>query len=601
MEIKLIKNISIGGTQIPEIISFKLEQKFNAHHYFEMVFDHGFLGKSNVIQLDDSRNLLGKTLKAAFGYETGKQQKFAGVVTNIEFAQSQNAYGVIIASGYSPTILLDSGPAMGSYLDKTLSAIVKLATRGIPVNDFNLQINPDRKKPVEYMIQYGESDFEFLNRLSADYYEWFFYDGENLNFGKPNQQKEVDVTYGIDIQSLQYGMHVAPIKNSRFSYNAKQDELLRSQGSPSGVSRPDLAHAVQAANSVFGKPFSYPPSIRIDNTSEMKDLVDNEEKANVGQLLKISGRGNNPALTIGSIADVKMSLPKGRGFTSENLGKFLITAVTHFIDDRQMYHHTFEGVVSTTERLPVKERHRPAPDLQLADVVDNADPLKQGRVKVKFKWPYGNNDPTDWIRSMTPDAGSSSTVIQNRGFVFVPEKGDQVIVGFEDGNITRPVVMGSVFHGKNGIGGQLDNNSKTLTTKSGHILTLDDSAGITLMDKTRLNHVSIDGKNAITVTSDQTITLQTGAVKIVMDKELDKITIQAKNIEILASDDFKLRGDSGGAPVKAGSMEFDEKLLISAQSELSVSGQSALNLTGDSVSLTGTETRIDGSPVKINS
>ena len=173
------------------------------------------------------------------------------------------------------------------------------------------------------------------------------------------------------------------------------------------------------------------------------------------------------------------------------------------------------------------------------------------------------------------------------------------MIGFEDGNIARPIVMGSVFHGKNGIGGSSNNDRKSLTTKSGHTLSMDDSGGILVKDKTDLNFIAIDGKNAITVNTDNNITLQTGKVMIIMDKEKDKIIIQAKNIEIRAADDFLLTGD--GAPARNGKMEFDEKLQISSQNELSMVGGSSAKLNGKEVTITGARTSIDGSPVKINS
>jgi type VI secretion system secreted protein VgrG len=227
MEIKLVKDINIGRKNIAYIISFELQQSFNAHHYFELRFNHDLLGAPGLINLDDSRDFVGKTLSASFGYTTGKQQKFAGVVTKIELTQSHGYHGVIIASGYSPTILIDRGPDLGSYYNKTLDAIAMLATHDTPANDLRIVSNSDRKKPVDYVMQYQESDFNFLNRLSAEYYEWFYYDGETLNFGKPTKQAEVALVYGRDVQSLKYGIEVAPIKNNRFAYNPQQDELIR--------------------------------------------------------------------------------------------------------------------------------------------------------------------------------------------------------------------------------------------------------------------------------------------------------------------------------------------------------------------------------------
>ncbi|MBF1623180.1 phage baseplate assembly protein V, partial [Prevotella sp.] len=58
---------------------------------------------------------------------------------------------------------------------------------------------------------------------------------------------------------------------------------------------------------------------------------------------------------------------------------------------------------------------------------------------------------TGWVRVMTPDGGSSSDVKSNRGFVFIPEVGDQVLLGFRHGDPARPYVMGSLFNGVTGM------------------------------------------------------------------------------------------------------------------------------------------------------
>jgi len=67
--------------------------------------------------------------------------------------------------------LIDRGPDLGSYLDKTLDDIVMLATNDTPQNDLRIISNATRKNSIDYVIQYRESDFDFLNRLSGEYYE----------------------------------------------------------------------------------------------------------------------------------------------------------------------------------------------------------------------------------------------------------------------------------------------------------------------------------------------------------------------------------------------------------------------------------------------
>ena len=42
---------------------------------------------------------------------------------------------------------------------------------------------------------------------------------------------------------------------------------------------------------------------------------------------------------------------------------------------------------------------------------------------------------------MAPDAGSSSKVSKNRGFMAIPEVGDQVTINFQHNHPDRPFVM----------------------------------------------------------------------------------------------------------------------------------------------------------------
>lgn len=113
MEINFIKEISIEGNVISHFSSFTLQQEFNAHHYFELRFNHDQIGTPGVITLDNSRDYVGKTLSATFGVGLDKMQKFAGIIKKVELSQSDGYHGVLVVSGFSPTILLDRGPDLG--------------------------------------------------------------------------------------------------------------------------------------------------------------------------------------------------------------------------------------------------------------------------------------------------------------------------------------------------------------------------------------------------------------------------------------------------------------------------------------------------------
>ena len=539
MEKKLITEINIEDKEITHFASFTLKQAFNEHHYFELRFNHDQMGAPGLISLDDSRDFVGKTLTASFGYSQEGMQNFIGLVSKVELSQSHGYHGIIIVSGYSPTILIDRGPDLGSYLDKDLNEIVKLATKDTPANDLSVAVNAARRSSIDYIIQYKESDFAFLNRLSAEYHEWFFYDGRRLNFGKPDVQNEISLFYGRDVQEMQYAMEIAPIKNKRFAYSPKQDEMLQSESSGKVNGTPDLSHAIKASNLTYSKTFNQPSLIRVDNGNDIKNLVDNEEKANTSELLKVTAKGDNAELSIGSIAEITMSLRKELAFTSESLGKFLITGINHHINENGKYSNTFEGKIATTERILVKNFEKPQPDMQLADVIDNNDPEGQGRIKVKFKWECLTNDVTEWLRVVTPSAGVGERGI-NRGYFAIPEIDDQVMIAFEEGNIARPVVMGSVYHSASVDSSPLiKNHLKSIITRSGHLLEFDDSEGtqgIKLTDMHQ-NIIYIDTKgNNITITALENMTLNCKNMQINVGENMD--TNVGKNISESAGENI---------------------------------------------------------------
>ena len=121
---------------------------------------------------------------------------------------------------------------------------------------------------------------------------------------------------------------------------------------------------------------------------------------------------------------------------------------------------------------------------QQATVLSNTDPENKGRVQVQLQWQKGLGKSTNWIRVQTPDAGSSRKVKSNRGFVCIPEEGDSVMVGFDYGDPNRPYVMGSVFSELTGAGGGEGNKGKSITSRSGCAMKLDDANGsVILQDK----------------------------------------------------------------------------------------------------------------------
>lgn len=178
--------------------------------------------------------------------------------------------------------------------------------------------------------------------------------------------------------------------------------------------------------------------------------------------------------------------------------KLMILEVTHEVDARGYYDGQFEAIAADTGFIPRPEFETPRAEAQFAKVISNTDPLNQGRVQVQFDWQNGP-DISEFIRVMSPDAGSSDKVNKNRGFMSVPEVGDQVIVNFVHQHPDRPFVMGGMFHGRVGAGGGIGNNIKSLSTRSGNKLELNDGAGSVYLTDQGGANMKFDGAgNAVT-------------------------------------------------------------------------------------------------------
>jgi uncharacterized protein involved in type VI secretion and phage assembly len=99
-----------------------------------------------------------------------------------------------------------------------------------------------------------------------------------------------------------------------------------------------------------------------------------------------------------------------------------------------------------------------ADQLVIGVVTDNKDPDKLGRVKVK----YPLLDPeveSGWARIAWGAAGNA------RGTVAIPHVNDEVAVGFEHGDVRRPVILGTLFNGVDKPGADLVKDSSSVAAR----------------------------------------------------------------------------------------------------------------------------------------
>jgi uncharacterized protein involved in type VI secretion and phage assembly len=210
------------------------------------------------------------------------------------------------------------------------------------------------------------------------------------------------------------------------------------------------------------------------------------------------------------------------------------------------------------------------------------DPDDLGRVKVKYAW-LGEIE-SHWVRVAAPMAGAQ------RGFYYLPEINDEVLVAFEHGDPHYPVIIGSLWNGTDKPpkpnsavvqGGVV--NERIIQSRSGHVVILDDTNGsekITIRDKTEKNEIIIsssDNSMAINVEGDFTVTAKG---KITLTSTLDMALESKANSKINAGANLSVEA-TGSSTVKGVQLTLEG----TAKSELkapmvSVNGNAMVEVKG---------------------
>ena len=518
--------VTVKGEE-QKFVSLHLRQGFNRHHTFTVVVN--YLSPNNTFQQTPEKFIgyIGETASISFVHrQTGESYDFEGIITQVEMIGSMGETGGVAIHGTSPTILYENNRTLDSWMDQSLSTIIKEATQ--EYGKVNLVSNPKYATPIPYMAQYNESVFDFMNRLSALYGEWFYYDGTKVYFGKPDRDNTEKIVYDMDLEEVRLVANLVPGKSARYDYVAQENK----QHNADTPAKPDGMNDLQSiAHSCSEKAYTAKTTSSADphvtDKAELDEQMRIVKNASGANLLNIKGIGKTCRIRIGEIIDVsfpdRMKLPP--------LGKFRIVGIEHEVHRDGHYSNSFVGVPDGTVHIPVPDVKRPLALPELATVKENNDDKGQGRVKVAFDW-QKNGKTTNWIRVQTPNAGVSGAVPKNRGWVFVPEVGDQVMVSYEHGNPDGPYVTGSVFHSGSGKGGDKDNKVKSIITRSGNAIVFDDETGsIVITDQTGKQLIMLDGTDAITVMAKRSITLTNEAESvIVMDDK--SIGLQADTIAL---------------------------------------------------------------------
>lgn len=454
--------------------------------------------------------------------------EFKGVITSASASRTRSEY-IINVEARSWDVLLIDNPNCKSYEDMQLKDIVADVFENEP--SLPNKIDARHSDIIPYTVQYNETNYEFLCRLARRYGEWLYNDGTRLVFGKIQEGESVQLGYpskDVPSYSVRMQMQHVPFKHVISSYNANassvkagKDEMQKSMNA--------LNDSVyDASNKNYTKETWQNLHSGGYANSDSRDTVlaiasKTQARGERANMLIYEGETYCSNLKLGGkvvIKDNYIAEGDTNNKSEVNQDEILIIGLEHIFTADEQYRNSFQGIPSACDYPPYisQEVYPHCPPCR-ATVKENEDPNSLGRIRVQFAWQkeQDENMMTPWIRIIQPYSGGG------KGFSFIPEIDEEVLVDFEGGNAERPYISGMLFNGVDAPDNNWliqHNEVKAIRTRNGHTIEFHDHGDqghITIYDNRQNNYkitlsatdrsINIEAKADITFKAGNNVTL----------------------------------------------------------------------------------------------
>jgi uncharacterized protein involved in type VI secretion and phage assembly len=405
----------------------------------------------------------------------------------------------------------------------------------------------------EFFQQSAETDWDFVTRLARVNDYRVFVKDNTLHFQKPatGAGSPIELTWQQELVSFRprfSGVQQVDTVTVR-NWDPKNKQTITgtasnaSTTSSPGIRRSQIASDLGGGTTLVAN--------RLAATSgEADGIAKSALQGQAEAFAEAEGVAfGNPDVKAGCKVSIK-------GVGTKFGGTYLVTSSTHLYRGKTGYQTSFQ-ITGGSDRGLLDLLHPPAKhdwsaNLVVGVVTNNNDPEQMGRVRVKYP-SLSDSEEGAWARVASMSAGNA------RGMMMLPQPDEEVIVGFEHGDTRRPIVIGSVFNGKDKPGPDLLQNQ-------------DGSFGLLSNEKAHIH-----AKKDVEIKSDQALLIE--ITKDATTKAQGKIEQEA----------------SQGTKLKAGTTYE-----IEAGSSMTLKGMSVTVEASASLTLKGATVDIQGSgPVNI--
>ncbi|WP_281647500.1 type VI secretion system tip protein TssI/VgrG [Parendozoicomonas sp. Alg238-R29] len=573
----------------------------------------------------EAPDLLGQSMAINYrpGLQGSRQQarNFHGVITDIALLHSREADNLQTCRlTLRPWLqLLDLRDNCRIFQNQNSKKIITslLSEHGLG-GDCTFK-NSGSPKERNYCAQYNETDFVFIDRLLREEgMHWFFHHESNkhqLIVGDSNQSFQKccdDLEYYRDATDLENALthwqpHLQLQMNTQTSgsYTDEQAEVISS--SPANSRHHWNSNLKLAAYRYSGHGRDR------DQTAELARF---QMESKDCRYLQIQGRSAEPSLQAGGRFKLARHPDKSQ------IRDYLLLSVKHCIESTEKRQGVEYSNQFTCQPVDWPFRPYPAhpvhiPGLQSATVTgpDNSEAHTddQGRIMVRFHWDREDN-PDDhsscWLRVLQPMAGDSF------GCHTLPRVGQEVLVGFLNGEADQPVVVGCLYNGRLNtpnpsaeVSGFLSRSTPDAGSDHANELRIDDTKDSELFylqaqkDMTTLvrndRTITVEGKDTLEITKETSWQCK-DQFQHTIDKTAEVKSTDAMTLETSASMSCKASQSLECTAGTDGKFDAGTSLTLSAPS-ISINGQTSIELSvgGSKISIGPASVEISAPQVTI--
>lgn len=510
----------------------------------------------------------GNDIEIQAGYHGQNNTIFKGIVVRHALRIPPEGHPILEVECKDQCVKLTAGRQSKYFFNKTDSDII-----GDVLNGKGLQNNVESTSGQHrQMVQANVSDWDFVVARAEANGMLVLANDNSVAVKKPNfsQAAKFPVNWGSSLFEFEAEMDARDqYPTAKAIVWSAADQALNVQqpsgGGLGGFSAPALPRVASTAANAFGLDApGTPPNTDYSNVMGLSsfDLQHsgnlNQQEAQAwakAQMTKSELAKSRGRVKFEGVADIAPGdCIELQGVGARHSGKVFITAVSHDIEEGNWMTNAQFGLAADWQmgRFPDAQPMSAGGllgavhGLQVGLVTDLAnDPLGEYRIRVRI--PFVNaQDPGTWMRVANQDAGN------NRGSFWLPEVGDEVIVGFINDDPREGIVLGMMNSSAKPAPLTADNNNheKGWTTRSAMKMIFNDDKKSLVIETPAGKKVTIDeNADQIQIEDEHSNKITMSSSGIVIDsasnltlKAAQELKLEAANITQKAQSAFKAEG-----------------------------------------------------------